>query len=216
MSSGGALLPPGVNGSGRFTIGSCRPLGPTPRLTTFQVRFLSQDEDPAPLSTCEGPPLAARALRSSSSGGTACGCARGCTGGGSTSSGQDSKNFGPPWAVASQVTQPVRQPGCCARLDGPLARPSPNTMGILMMPSSRTCCGPLCSTHVPQRSTATSSLSRETPLRTTMSPLLEPLEKTIFQRGKPTFSRYLGPPTAVASTVAQPRGYTGIRCRPVA
>mmetsp|Transcript_103122 Transcript_103122/g.321352 ORF Transcript_103122/g.321352 Transcript_103122/m.321352 type:complete len:203 (+) Transcript_103122:349-957(+) len=188
-------------------MGSCLAPPPVPRLVTLQTRFLSQDE------VAGGPPP-----RASSGTAAARGCARSCGRGGSASSGQGSKNRGPPCALASQVTQPHRHAvgDWRASAPGPRARPSSKTMGILTMPSSRSCCGPLCSTRAPKKSTATSSLSNDRLSRTTMSPLFEPLEKTIFHRGFRTFSRYFGPPTAVASTVAQPRGSTGIRCKPVA
>mmetsp|Transcript_57320 Transcript_57320/g.114854 ORF Transcript_57320/g.114854 Transcript_57320/m.114854 type:complete len:262 (-) Transcript_57320:478-1263(-) len=223
MSSGGDLPDPGAKGSGRLTIASCLPLGPSPKFVTFHTRFLSQV--PPALSAFWKPPAGMGPWGSSSrcAGCTGCcGCA-GCCGcscscaaaGCSCSSCQGSKNLGPPCAEASQVTQPDLEMLACPNAASPVAEPSKIT-GILMMPPESTCCGPLCSTTAPQTSTATSSLSREMLSRTTMSPLLEPLEKTIFQRGVFTFSRYFGPPTAEASTVAQPRGCTGMRCSPVA
>mmetsp|Transcript_80874 Transcript_80874/g.203418 ORF Transcript_80874/g.203418 Transcript_80874/m.203418 type:complete len:222 (-) Transcript_80874:544-1209(-) len=196
MSSGGTLPVPGAKGSIRLTIGSARDES-LPRFTTFQVRFLSQL-----------PPPWRSAATSGSSGGLVS----------TSSSRHGSKNFGPPCAVASHVTQPPRRSGGLEGSDGSLPECSGHAMGILTMPSLLISCGPDCSTIVPQRSTATSSLSKEQASRATMSPLLEPLWKITFQRGRRTCSRYFGPPnwTAEASTVTHPRGNTGMRCKPSA
>merc|ERR1740123_1820573 len=141
-----------------------------PRFTTLHVRFLSH-EPPAVGLSIPNPPIVPAPLSACVAGGAQVVSIR------SLSSGHGSKKTGPPCALASQVTQP--RP--CR--DFPVeSRPSEKLIGILMIPSLSTSWGPPCSTTVPCTSTATSSDSNDTASRTTISPLLEPLEKTTFQR----------------------------------
>mmetsp|Transcript_57892 Transcript_57892/g.153915 ORF Transcript_57892/g.153915 Transcript_57892/m.153915 type:complete len:246 (+) Transcript_57892:373-1110(+) len=206
--SPGSLSLSGANGSGCFTTASS--LDPSSgRLTTLQMRFLSHElpgARPLPPPAPSLPPVSRRgSCAASSSPGRAGDCA-----GSSSSASTGAKKRGPPCDVASHVTQPRLFRGAFEEAEG-----SAKAMGMRVRPSS-TSCGPLCSTTAPQKSIATSGLSSERLSRTTMSPRGSPLVNTTCHVAARTGRRYLGPPTAVASTVAQPRDRTGMRTMPCA